>query len=85
MVPDDVVDQQLRGAGQHQAGQPIHHHQRHAERQAPTPRPDQGARFAPGGGPLDFLLVVFLIVRQRLAPLHIWPTRGLNPPPQVAD
>ena len=31
-LADDVVDQQLRGRGQHQAGQPADHHQRHAER-----------------------------------------------------
>ena len=46
----------LRRERQDQAGEAADEHQRQAERQAAAMRPDQLARFAPGGRAIDLLL-----------------------------
>ena len=45
--PDDVVDQELRGRGQDQAGEPVDQHQRQPERQTALAGEDQRPGFAP--------------------------------------
>ncbi len=49
VLADDLVDQPLRGGGEHQARHPADQHQTEAETQTSPMRPDQLARLAPGG------------------------------------
>ena len=47
MLVDDVVDQELRGGGQHEAGEPVDHHQHEAQREQRAARAHQLPDFRP--------------------------------------
>ena len=56
-LPDDVVDEVLRGGGQDEAGQPVDQHAAPRPRASrPAVRDDQRLRFGPGVGVVDLLL-----------------------------
>jgi hypothetical protein len=55
LLPDDVIDQPLRGRRQHEPGEAVHQHERQAQGEPSAPRPDERFGLVPGGrGQLHF-------------------------------
>ncbi len=54
---EDVVDEQLGRAGQHETRQPVDQHHGETKAEPAAARPDESARLLPGLGPADLLLV----------------------------
>ena len=87
VLPDDVVDEVLGGAGQDEAGEAVDEHQHQPERQPAAARPDQRPRFLPRVRVVDLFLLRGLVggvgAKRLSGPPALSRAASRMPPPRI--